>query len=169
MRLNEEQLATLSSPTAVREYLENQRENIENIIKQNLAVGDIFKRENLEVHVFFKYDVSQNLFRAYIKLPILLLFYSFQLKILWKKSRTLLLSSKNTIRSMMRRVFKIRSFTSSLKKLFCFYHLHNGIVIVPIKYKMGFLLKIPTYFSYVRSDKIVLEAVLVIFLPKEYI
>ncbi|PWA91474.1 trigger factor type chaperone family protein [Artemisia annua] len=48
MRLNEEQLATLSSPTAVREYLENQRENIENIIKQNLAVGDIFKREKLE-------------------------------------------------------------------------------------------------------------------------
>ncbi|KAJ9551425.1 hypothetical protein OSB04_015470 [Centaurea solstitialis] len=48
MKLNEEQLATLSGPTAVREYLENQRENIENIIKQNLAVGDIFKRENLQ-------------------------------------------------------------------------------------------------------------------------
>lgn len=52
MRLNEEQIATLSSPKAVREYLENQRENIENIIKQNLAVGDIFKRENLQVHIF---------------------------------------------------------------------------------------------------------------------
>ncbi|XP_076919339.1 trigger factor-like protein TIG, Chloroplastic [Bidens hawaiensis] len=49
MKLNEEQIATLSSPKAVREYLENQRENIENIIKQNLAVGDIFKRENLQV------------------------------------------------------------------------------------------------------------------------
>ncbi|CAI9262494.1 unnamed protein product [Lactuca saligna] len=48
MKLNEEQLAMLSSPKAVREYLENQRENIENVIKQNLAVGDIFKRENLE-------------------------------------------------------------------------------------------------------------------------
>lgn len=54
MKLNEEQIATLSSPTAVREYLENQRENIENIIKQNLAVGDIFKRENLQVNIFFK-------------------------------------------------------------------------------------------------------------------
>ncbi|KAK1418019.1 hypothetical protein QVD17_27155 [Tagetes erecta] len=49
MKLNEEQIAKLSSPKAVREYLENQRENIENIIKQNLAVGDIFKRENLQV------------------------------------------------------------------------------------------------------------------------
>ncbi|KAI3703806.1 hypothetical protein L1987_74001 [Smallanthus sonchifolius] len=49
MKLNEEQIATLSSPKAVREYLENQWENIENIIKQNLAVGDIFKRENLQV------------------------------------------------------------------------------------------------------------------------
>ncbi|KVI02293.1 Trigger factor [Cynara cardunculus var. scolymus] len=48
MKLNEEQLATLSGPTAVREFLENQRENIENIIKQNIAVGDIFKRENLQ-------------------------------------------------------------------------------------------------------------------------
>nr|XP_043628737.1 trigger factor-like protein TIG, Chloroplastic [Erigeron canadensis] len=48
MKLNEEQIATLSSQKAVREYLENQRENIENIIKQNLAVGDIFKRENLQ-------------------------------------------------------------------------------------------------------------------------
>lgn len=52
MKLNEEQLATLSSPKAVREYLESQRENIESIIKQNLAVGDIFKRENLQVHIF---------------------------------------------------------------------------------------------------------------------
>ncbi|XP_071730244.1 trigger factor-like protein TIG, Chloroplastic [Rutidosis leptorrhynchoides] len=48
MKLNEEQLASLSSPRAVRDYLENQRENIESIIKQNLAVGDIFKRENLQ-------------------------------------------------------------------------------------------------------------------------
>ncbi|KAL5735841.1 hypothetical protein ACOSQ2_030629 [Xanthoceras sorbifolium] len=48
MKLNEEQLATLSSPKAVNEYLENQRENITNAIKQNLAVGDIFKRENLQ-------------------------------------------------------------------------------------------------------------------------
>ena len=49
MKLNEEQLAILSSPKAVNEYLENQRENITNAIKQNLAVGDIFKRENLQV------------------------------------------------------------------------------------------------------------------------
>ncbi|KAL8195581.1 hypothetical protein R6Q57_025984 [Mikania cordata] len=48
MKLNEEQIAALSSPKAVREFLENQRDNIENIIRQSLAVGDIFKRENLQ-------------------------------------------------------------------------------------------------------------------------
>ncbi|GMI63781.1 hypothetical protein like AT5G55220 [Hibiscus trionum] len=48
MKLNEEQLASLSSPKAVNEFLENQRENITKLIKQNLAVGDIFKRENLQ-------------------------------------------------------------------------------------------------------------------------
>ncbi|GFP87516.1 trigger factor-like protein tig chloroplastic [Phtheirospermum japonicum] len=49
MKLNEQQLASLSSPKAVKEYLENQKENITSIIKQNLAVGDIFKRENLQI------------------------------------------------------------------------------------------------------------------------
>lgn len=49
MKLTEEQLASLSSQKAVNEFLETQRESITNIIKQNLAVGDIFKRENLEV------------------------------------------------------------------------------------------------------------------------
>lgn len=49
MKLNEQQLASLSSPKAVNEYLESQKENIMNVIKQNLAVGDIFKRENLQV------------------------------------------------------------------------------------------------------------------------
>ncbi|XP_052208061.1 trigger factor-like protein TIG, Chloroplastic [Diospyros lotus] len=48
MKLNEQQLASLSSPKAVNTYLENQKENITNVIKQNLAVGDIFKRENLQ-------------------------------------------------------------------------------------------------------------------------
>ncbi|XVE80445.1 hypothetical protein DITRI_Ditri14bG0140100 [Diplodiscus trichospermus] len=48
VKLNEQKLASLSSPKAVNEYLENQRENITNLIKQNLAVGDIFKRENLQ-------------------------------------------------------------------------------------------------------------------------
>lgn len=52
MKLNEQQLASLSSPKAVKEYLQNQKENITDIIKQNLAVGDIFKRENLQVHVY---------------------------------------------------------------------------------------------------------------------
>lgn len=52
MKLNEQQMASLSSPKAVREYLENQKVNITNIIKQNLAVGDIFKRENLQVEKF---------------------------------------------------------------------------------------------------------------------
>ncbi|XP_051125246.1 trigger factor-like protein TIG, Chloroplastic [Andrographis paniculata] len=49
MKINEQQLASLSSPKAVREFLENQKENITSIIKQNLAVGDIFKRENLQI------------------------------------------------------------------------------------------------------------------------
>nr|AKM76838.1 trigger factor type chaperone family protein [Hypseocharis bilobata] len=48
VKLNEEQLASLSSPKAVNEYLENQKENITAVIKQNLAVGDIFKHENLQ-------------------------------------------------------------------------------------------------------------------------
>ncbi|KAA8527013.1 hypothetical protein F0562_008758 [Nyssa sinensis] len=48
MKLNEQQLASLSSPKAVNEYLENQKENITSVIKQNLAIGDIFKRENLQ-------------------------------------------------------------------------------------------------------------------------
>ncbi|XP_010545241.1 PREDICTED: trigger factor-like protein TIG, Chloroplastic [Tarenaya hassleriana] len=48
MKLSEEQLASLSSPKAVNEFLQTQRESITNVIKQNLAVGDIFKRENLE-------------------------------------------------------------------------------------------------------------------------
>lgn len=59
MKLNEEQLAKLSSPTAVREYLENQKENIENIIKQNLAIGDIYKRENLQVKLYLKMTYLQ--------------------------------------------------------------------------------------------------------------
>ncbi|XP_027329911.1 trigger factor-like protein TIG, Chloroplastic [Abrus precatorius] len=48
MQLNEQQLASLSSPKAVNEYLEHQKENITNLIKQNLAVGDIYRRENLQ-------------------------------------------------------------------------------------------------------------------------
>ncbi|CAN0917661.1 Trigger factor-like protein TIG, Chloroplastic [Linum grandiflorum] len=48
VKLNEEQLARLSSPKAVTEYLVDQEENIIRVIKQNLAVGDIFKREKLE-------------------------------------------------------------------------------------------------------------------------
>ncbi|KAL2495873.1 Trigger factor-like protein TIG [Forsythia ovata] len=49
MKLNEQQLASLSSPKAVKDFMENQKENITSIIKQNLAVGDIFKRENLQL------------------------------------------------------------------------------------------------------------------------
>ncbi|KAK9155469.1 hypothetical protein Sjap_002949 [Stephania japonica] len=48
-KLSEEQLASLSSPKAVNEFLENQRESITDVIKQNLAVADIFKRENLQL------------------------------------------------------------------------------------------------------------------------
>ncbi|KAE9614766.1 putative peptidylprolyl isomerase [Lupinus albus] len=49
MTLNEQQLASLSSPKAVSEYLHHQKDNITNLIKQNLAVGDVYRRENLQV------------------------------------------------------------------------------------------------------------------------
>nr|AUZ95885.1 Trigger factor [Malus domestica] len=49
VKLNDEQLASLSSKKAVDEYLLNQKENITNMIKQSLAVGDIYKRENLQI------------------------------------------------------------------------------------------------------------------------
>lgn len=49
MKLNDDQLASLTSPKAVNEYIEHERENIMEVIKQNLALGDIFKRENLQV------------------------------------------------------------------------------------------------------------------------
>lgn len=52
LKLNEQQLASLSSPKAVNEYLENQKDNILNVLKQNLAVGDIYKRENLQVYIY---------------------------------------------------------------------------------------------------------------------
>ncbi|XP_028754219.1 trigger factor-like protein TIG, Chloroplastic [Neltuma alba] len=48
VKLTEQQLASLSSPKAVNEYLEHQRDNITRLIKQNLAVGDIYRRENLQ-------------------------------------------------------------------------------------------------------------------------
>lgn len=53
MKLNEQQLAALSSPKVVNEFLSTQKENITRIIKQNLAVGDIFSRENLQVKNLF--------------------------------------------------------------------------------------------------------------------
>ncbi|EOA13136.1 hypothetical protein CARUB_v10026153mg, partial [Capsella rubella] len=59
MKLTEDQLASLSSQKAVNEFLETQRESITNIIKQNLAVGDIFKRENLEVYYTLNILVSE--------------------------------------------------------------------------------------------------------------
>lgn len=60
MKLNDEQLASLSSQKAVNEFLENQKENITNMIKQNLAVGDIFKRENLQVLRSIQNFLSKN-------------------------------------------------------------------------------------------------------------
>lgn len=52
VKLNEQQLASLSSSKAVNEYLEHQKDNIRNLIKQNLAVGDIYRRENLQVCMY---------------------------------------------------------------------------------------------------------------------
>nr|AKM76831.1 trigger factor type chaperone family protein [Erodium gruinum] len=48
VKLSKEQLAALSSPKAVNEFLRAQEGNIMTVIKQNVAVGDIFKRENLQ-------------------------------------------------------------------------------------------------------------------------
>ncbi|KAK7276888.1 hypothetical protein RIF29_18034 [Crotalaria pallida] len=48
VKLNEQQLEGLSSPKAVKEYLDHQKDNIKNLIKQSLAVGDIYRRENLQ-------------------------------------------------------------------------------------------------------------------------
>ncbi|KAJ0965392.1 hypothetical protein J5N97_026530 [Dioscorea zingiberensis] len=47
-RINENQLASLSSKKAVNEFLESQRDSITSIIKQMLAVGEIFKCEDLQ-------------------------------------------------------------------------------------------------------------------------
>ncbi|KAF3648230.1 Trigger factor-like protein TIG, Chloroplastic [Capsicum annuum] len=60
MKLNEQQLASLSSPRAVNEFLETQKENITSIIKQNLAVGDIYTRENLQSSCFKWKDRVRN-------------------------------------------------------------------------------------------------------------
>lgn len=51
MKLKDDQLASLTNPKAVTEYIEHEKENIIGIIKQNLAVGDIYKRENLQVSI----------------------------------------------------------------------------------------------------------------------
>lgn len=53
MKLNDEQLASLTNPKTVAEYIEHEKENIVQVIKQNLAVGDIFKRENLQVKILY--------------------------------------------------------------------------------------------------------------------
>jgi trigger factor len=51
-KLDKDQLASLSSQKSVQEYLESERENINRIIKQMLAVGEIFKAENLQVTIY---------------------------------------------------------------------------------------------------------------------
>jgi len=55
-QLNKDQLASLSSERSVQEYLKSERENITRIIKQMLAVGEIFKAENLQVMTCLKFD-----------------------------------------------------------------------------------------------------------------
>ncbi|CAO2835863.1 unnamed protein product [Amaranthus hypochondriacus] len=49
MKLSDEQLASLTNSRTVNEFIEHEKENIIEVIKQNLAIGDIFKRENLQV------------------------------------------------------------------------------------------------------------------------
>lgn len=50
-KLDKDQLASLSNQRSVQAYLEDEKENITRIIKQMLAVGDIFKSENLQVTI----------------------------------------------------------------------------------------------------------------------
>nr|CAB3467912.1 unnamed protein product [Digitaria exilis] len=47
-KLDKDQLASLSSQRSVQAYLEDEKENITRIIKQMMAVADIFKSENLQ-------------------------------------------------------------------------------------------------------------------------
>ncbi|WOK91326.1 trigger factor-like protein TIG, Chloroplastic isoform X2 [Canna indica] len=47
-KINENQLAALSSERAVDQFIKNEEESISKIIKQMLAVGEIFKCENLQ-------------------------------------------------------------------------------------------------------------------------
>ncbi|TVU11466.1 hypothetical protein EJB05_45054 [Eragrostis curvula] len=47
-KLDKDQLASLSSQRSVQQYLEDEKENINRIIKQMLAVSEIFKSENLQ-------------------------------------------------------------------------------------------------------------------------
>ncbi|PWZ45968.1 Trigger factor-like protein TIG, Chloroplastic [Zea mays] len=47
-KLDKDQLASLSTKRSVQAYLEDEKENITRIIKQMLAVGEIFKSENLQ-------------------------------------------------------------------------------------------------------------------------
>lgn len=53
MKLSDEQLASLTNSKSVADYIEHEKENIIEVIKQNLAVGDIFKRENMQVKGIF--------------------------------------------------------------------------------------------------------------------
>ncbi|CAD6270750.1 unnamed protein product [Miscanthus lutarioriparius] len=47
-KLDKDQLASLSTQRSVQAYLEDEKENITRIIKQMLAIGDVFKSENLQ-------------------------------------------------------------------------------------------------------------------------
>ncbi|CAL9098092.1 unnamed protein product [Musa textilis] len=47
-KINESQLASLSSERSVGQFINNEKENISKIIKQMLAVNEIFKCENLQ-------------------------------------------------------------------------------------------------------------------------
>ena len=55
MKLSDEQLASLTNSRTVNEFIEHEKENIIEVIKQNLAIGDIFKRENLQVKILLRY------------------------------------------------------------------------------------------------------------------
>ena len=52
---SDKQLASLTNSRTVNEFIEHEKENIIEVIKQNLAIGDIFKRENLQVKILLRY------------------------------------------------------------------------------------------------------------------
>lgn len=115
MKLNDEQLASLTNPKTLKEYIEHEKENITEVIKQNLAVGDIFKRENLQVKIFYWY-----IFGSLLLLPKLITLADgakcrYQLMRWSRRLKTPLQNLRNISKSMMKSALNSRFTGFSLK------------------------------------------------------